>query len=204
MISKVSLARTTYLGERTGQVQYNGETVAVVYERMKRTQPILFAEWAQLYKEFFVANLEPAFALLFGKGLVRVGTQGFSARAWKLSSRLYSSSVLTLALPAKFRGCEFSLGRYFGKTKFRFSWCRISPRWQRNFVWLIENARVESFSASFCRIFARTKNEIRRDSLSILLHSTVRVLIFRTRVTTLGQVKRYAGCDKTTIEGMYV
>ena len=38
----------------------------------------------------------------------------------------------------------------------------------------------------------------------MLLHSTVRVLIFTTSVTTLDRDQRCAGCDKTAIEGMYV
>ena len=65
---------------------------------------------------------------------------------------------------AKFRGCEFFLRRKFGKMKFRFSGCEISPRWQRNFVWLNENSRAlwRNFVAKFRRIFARAKNEKHR------------------------------------------
>ena len=53
------------------------ETIAVVYELTKKTQEKLFADWAQLYKVFFVQNEEPASAWIFGNSSVRIGTQGF-------------------------------------------------------------------------------------------------------------------------------
>ena len=36
----------------------------------------VFADWAQLYKTFFVPNQGPASSWIFGNGPVRVGTQG--------------------------------------------------------------------------------------------------------------------------------
>lgn len=49
--------------------------------------------------------------------------------------RFVEISPMRIFALAKFRGCEFFLRRKFGKMKFRFSGCQISPRWQRNFVW---------------------------------------------------------------------
>ena len=78
----------------------------------------------------------------------------------------------------KFRQSEFSPWRSFAsanfqKTKFRFSGCEISPRWQRNFVWLNENtpALWRNFVAKFRRIFVRTKNEKHRISFAFLFCS---------------------------------
>ena len=34
-----------------------GEIIAVVYEQMKRTQEMLFADWAQKYKGFFLCPI---------------------------------------------------------------------------------------------------------------------------------------------------
>ena len=51
------------------------QSIAVLYELTKRTQEMLFADWAQQYKAFFVPNQEPTFAWPFGNGPVRVGTQ---------------------------------------------------------------------------------------------------------------------------------
>ena len=42
------------------------------------------------HKAFFVPNQEPTFAWPFGNGPARVEPRGFSACAWKLSSRLFS------------------------------------------------------------------------------------------------------------------
>ena len=85
-----------------------------------------------------------------------------------------------LLLPAKFCFVEILPGEIlwmriftqqnFSKTKFPFSGCKISPRWQWNFSWLNENSRVLT---KFCQILTRTKDKIHQILLSFLLHSTV-------------------------------
>ena len=63
-----------FFGARTRQAVI--KTIAVVYELMKRTQEMLFADWVQQYKAFFVPIQEPAFAWPFENSLMRVSTQG--------------------------------------------------------------------------------------------------------------------------------
>jgi len=53
---EVSLASKTLVNEP----DKFGETIAVVYEITKRTEEMLFADWAQQYKAFFAPNQEPA------------------------------------------------------------------------------------------------------------------------------------------------
>ena len=48
------------------------ESIAVVYEITKKNQEMLFADWAQYCKAFFVPSQEPAFAWPPGNGPVRV------------------------------------------------------------------------------------------------------------------------------------
>ena len=44
-----------------------GEIIAIVYEHMKRTQEMLFADWAQSYKGFFCAQSGAGIRLNFWK-----------------------------------------------------------------------------------------------------------------------------------------
>ena len=95
-----------------------------------------------------------------------IRTKAFHYNPLPLQPKFRFVDILPIRLfaLAKFRGCEFFLRRKFGKMKFRFSGCEISPRWQRNFVWLNENSRAlwRNFVAKFRRIFARAKNEKHR------------------------------------------
>ena len=77
--------------------------------------------------------------------------------------------------------CEFSPQQNFSKTKFHFSGCEISPRWQQNFSWLNKNSWVLT---KLCRIFARTKDKIYQISLSFLLPSTVILLCSTNLIQT--------------------
>ena len=89
-----------------------------------------------------------------------------NSRDW-LSYSWMSLNASAVLVRAKFREKEISL----------LVSMRISPRWQRNCVWFNESPRAlrRIFVASFRRLFARTKDEIRRTSPSFLLHSTVSV-----------------------------
>ena len=73
-----------------------------------------------------------------------IRTKGFHYNPLPLQPkfRFVDISPIRIFALAKFRGCEFFLRRKFGKMKFLFSGCEISPRWQRNFVWLNENSRA--------------------------------------------------------------
>ena len=75
---------------------------------------------------------------------------------------------------ANFRSCVISLNRNsaYVDTKFRKDLREISLHLTKVFVW--------NFFAKFRRTFARTKDEIRRTSLSLLLHKTV---AFASKVT---------------------
>lgn len=101
---------------------------------------------------------------------------------WMFSAKLENrgSHYNPLLLPAKFCFVEISPGKIlwmriltqqnFSKTKFHFSGCKISPRWQWNFSWLNANSQVHT---KFCRIFARAMDKIHQILLSFLLHCTV-------------------------------
>ena len=60
---KVPLARTTLVNEpdKYGETKRQQQSYSL-YELTKRTQEMLFADWAQYLKAFFVPNQEPAFA----------------------------------------------------------------------------------------------------------------------------------------------
>ena len=82
--------------------------------------------------------------------------------------------------PARFRLCEFLLKRNFASVDAKFVIAKMTakfPLTQRN------------FKANFRRIFARTKDEIRRISLSLLRHSTVRVRFQSLKVNSYRELK---------------
>lgn len=101
-----------------------------------------------------------------------------------------------LLLPAKFSVVKISSGEIlwmriftqqnFSKTKFHFSGCKISPRWQWNFSWLNANWQVHT---KFCRIFARTMDKIHQILLSFLLHSTVSTVFHKPHSSSNVNVK---------------
>ena len=101
-----------------------------------------------------------------------------------------------LLLPAKFSFVKISPGEIlwmriftqqnFSKTKFHFSGCKISPRWQWNFSWLNANSQVHT---KFCRIFARTMDKIHQILLSFLLHSTVSTVFHKPHSSSNVNVK---------------
>ena len=101
--------------------------------------------------------------------------KGFSLQPAPIASEILLCGNF---VKANFRPGEISRVRIFAPTKFRQN--EISPRWQRNFVWLKESSRAlgRNYVAKFRRVFARTKNEKHRISFAFLLHSTVCATLF--------------------------
>ena len=117
---------------------------------------------------------------------------------WMFSAKLENrgSHYNPLLLPAKFSFVKISPGEIlwmriftqqnFSKTKFHFSGCKISTRWQWNFSWLKANSQVHT---KFCRIFARTMDKIHQILLSFLLHSTVSTVFHKPHSSSNVNVK---------------
>ena len=87
-----------------------GEIIAIVYEHMKRTQEMLFADWAQSYKGF-VPNQEPASVWIFGNASLRVGTQGLIRPYLKTFVTPFLSTRLTAPGSPRMHGSRCTRGK---------------------------------------------------------------------------------------------